>query len=134
MGKPYVYIAGPYTKPDKQKNTESALQAANCVLGIGGIPYVPHLTHYWEQYTSKPYRAWLALDFAWLAKCDVLLRLVGDSGGADMEEAFALGAGLHVFNMRGEEISEDSVEDARARSNLLYSLDNFIDDWSPQDA
>jgi hypothetical protein len=38
----------------------------------------------------RPYTDWIAIDLEWVPACDVLLRLDGESSGADGEVAFAL--------------------------------------------
>jgi hypothetical protein len=41
---------------------------------------------------------WLDMDFAWVAASDAVLRLPGESKGADMETAFAVERGIPVFH------------------------------------
>jgi hypothetical protein len=43
------------------------------------------------------YEAWMAYDFEWLSTCAAVLRLPGDSPGADREVDAALNAGKPVF-------------------------------------
>jgi hypothetical protein len=93
MAKPLrIYIAGPYTAPDKnglELNTYGAIDAAIAVFRKGHIPYVPHLTHYVDlrakttgiNLTWNDYMRW---DLPWLELCDALLHL-GKSKGADLE-------------------------------------------------
>ena len=49
------------------------------------------------QPTAATHADWLALDFAWLDVCDAVLRLPGDSDGADKEVAHAQERGIPVF-------------------------------------
>jgi len=84
----YVYVAGPFTTPDKLFNTRVAVSYGNEVWGRGHVPYIPHLTHYWDQMFPKPYDEWLNLDLWWLKRCDILLRIPGHSPGADKEVLF----------------------------------------------
>lgn len=97
-----VYLAGPYSKPDPCINTHNAIRTADELLALGYIPYVPHLTHFWHTVSPKPYRSWLDYDSAWLQVCDVVLRLPGDSSGADEEVALAKKIGRPIV----ESISE----------------------------
>lgn len=92
-----IYVAGPYTQGDPATNVASALEAADQVLALGHVPLVPHLSHYWHQISPKDYEAWLAIDLAYLAACDGLLRLPGYSPGADREVEFAKAQGLPVW-------------------------------------
>ena len=98
-GKPirHVYVAGPYSG-DTEGNTARALDAAEPLFRAGLMPYVPHLSHFWEQRHSHHYEEWMDLDFAWLSKCDALLRLPGHSIGADREVAFARANKIPVFH------------------------------------
>ncbi|UOF78529.1 hypothetical protein [Caudoviricetes sp.] len=61
-------------------------------------PYVPHLTHFWDIVSHKETLDWLHLDKVWLASCDAMVRLPGESRGADIEEEFALRRGIPVFH------------------------------------
>lgn len=93
----YVYIAGPYSRPDPEVNVARSLDYANKVLGMGHIPFVPHLYHYWDQVDPKAYEVWTELDMRWLEKCDVLLRIPGDSPGSDAEVEHAESLGIKVI-------------------------------------
>lgn len=94
--RPAVYIAGPYSS-DPVKGTRAAVRAADRIWAAGGSPYVPHLTYLWDVISPKPRKEWLELDLQWLARCDVLLRLPGDSSGADGEVAFALTKEIPIY-------------------------------------
>src|SRR5690242_1214868 len=48
MSDTLTYIAGPYSKPDPAENTRIAVEYGEKVWALGLVPYVPHLTHYWE--------------------------------------------------------------------------------------
>lgn len=93
----YIYIASPYTQGDQAVNVRRALMSADELLRRGYIPYVPLLTHFWQLISPKTYEEWLRLDKAWLEKCDAVLRLPGESKGADEECEYALDIGLHVY-------------------------------------
>ena len=84
-----VYIAGPYTSPDPVMNTKLAVEAFHRILDAGHAAYCPHLSHFADQQTPRPYEDWMALDFEIIQRCDMVLRLPGDSTGADREVAFA---------------------------------------------
>ncbi len=80
-----VYIAGPYTAGDVVINVRNAIEAAERVAMAGHDPFIPHLTHFWHLVFPHPYEYWLRLDLAWLKACDALIRLPGESSGADRE-------------------------------------------------
>jgi hypothetical protein len=92
-----VYIAGPYTKGDVAGNVRNAIHAADMVLTMGYLPFVPHLSHFWHLVSPKDYEEWLALDMEWLEVCDYFVRLEGDSRGADREEELAHRLNIPVF-------------------------------------
>lgn len=92
-----VYVAGPYTKGDVAINVREAILAATELSDAGLVPFVPHLTHFWHTVVPRPYEDWLRLDMEWLRLCDFVLRLPGDSNGADKEVAEARRLGVPVY-------------------------------------
>jgi len=91
-----VYIAGPYSA-DPEACTREALAAASRLLDAGHAPFVPHLAHYWHTlHDARPYEDWMRLDLAWVEVSDVLLRLPGESPGADREVEHARAHGVPV--------------------------------------
>jgi hypothetical protein len=92
-----VYIAGPYTKGDVAVNVRNAINAANELADLGFAPFVPHFTHFWHMLYPRPYEFWLELDNEFLPDCDAILRLPGESSGADKEVALATKLGLPIF-------------------------------------
>ncbi len=92
-----VYVAGPYTKGDPCVNTHAAIQAGNLLLDAGHAPFVPHLSHFWHTTTPRPYEDWMRLDFAFVEVCDALVRLPGESSGADREVEHARRFDVPVF-------------------------------------
>ena len=93
----FVYVAGPYTRGDVVINVREAIKAAEILRNHGFIPFVPHLTHFWHLLFPHKIDYWYDYDNAWLKKCDVLLRLSGDSAGADAEVGLAKELGLPVY-------------------------------------
>lgn len=95
--RPRVYVAGPYTTGNPETNTDYAIAVGDRLLDLGFSPFVPHLSHYWETLHSKhSYETWMALDFAWVAVADYVLRLPGASDGADREVGLANELGIPV--------------------------------------
>ena len=92
-----VYVAGPYSGGDTLANIARAVFHADWLLSLGYIPFVPHLTGFWHFYHPRKYEEWLAYDMAWLRMCDALLRIPGESPGADREVALAESLGIPVF-------------------------------------
>ena len=93
-----IYVAGPYSKPDPVINTRNAVLVAKRLVAAGLLPFVPHLSHVWHLVSPQPYRYWLEYDLHWLRVCDGVLRLPGDSPGADEECAEARRLGLPVYD------------------------------------
>ena len=98
MASKTVYVAGPYSKGDVALNVRYALEVAEALIDKGFTPYIPHLTHFWHLVFPHDIEFWYAYDLEWLAKCDALLRLTGESIGADKEVRFAQDHGIPVFH------------------------------------
>lgn len=94
-----VYIAGPYTKGDVVVNVRNAIAAADELLALGHHPFIPHLTHLWHMVSPKEYEEWLAIDLVWLRVCDALLRIPGESSGADKEVDAARELSIPVYSI-----------------------------------
>lgn len=92
-----VYVAGPYTKGDVAANVRAACQAGLEIVKAGHAPFVPHLCHFMHYLEPQRYEVWMAQDFEWVKACHALLRLPGESSGADREVALALQCGIRVY-------------------------------------
>lgn len=95
--KKYVYIAGPYTQGDLVSNIRNAVEAAERLTMNGFIPFIPHLTMLWDLISKNDYAFWIEYDNNWLLKCDYLVRLDGESPGADKEIALAHEHNIPVY-------------------------------------
>lgn len=91
-----VYIAAPYTSPDPAVNTAIAMAMWHHLRDLGFSPFCPHLSHFLHIHKARPYQEWLDYDNEWIEVCDVLLRLPGDSSGADDEITLALNLDIPV--------------------------------------
>jgi hypothetical protein len=92
-----IYIAGPYSKGDPEVNTIKAITIANKLADLGYAPFVPHFTHYWHVKYPRPYQFWLDLDNQFIPCCDAILRIPGESSGADNEIKYAIKLGKLIF-------------------------------------
>lgn len=92
-----VYIAGPYTKGDVGQNVKTAIDCADELCKLGYTPFIPHLAHFWHLISPKPVEFWCEYDLLWLDYCDALLRLPGESAGADKEVEVACKWGIPVY-------------------------------------
>src|SRR3989304_3723636 len=93
----FIYVAGPYTDGDPVINVRRAIIVAEDLINLGFIPFVPHLTHLWHLINPHEIAYWYKYDNAWLLKCDAILRLPGDSKGADEECRLAEKNNIPVF-------------------------------------
>lgn len=92
--RPLLYLAAPYTRPDPVLNTHTAIRIADLIYAeTNWVPVVPHLTMLWHAISPKPVDHWYEYDLHILRACDGILRLPGESTGADLEvkEAEAIG-------------------------------------------
>jgi hypothetical protein len=95
----YIYVAGPYSGGDPVLNTRKAIEAGEFLIELGFVPFIPHLTHLWHLVSPHGIDYWYDYDNEWIHKCDGLLRLLGESKGADAEVDLALSLGLPVFHI-----------------------------------
>lgn len=97
MKKKVVYIASPYTRGDCAVNVRNTILMNDELVEAGFLPYWPLSSHFWHLVSPHPYEYWMELDMEWIYRVDYLLRLPGESSGADAEVKFALGLGIPVF-------------------------------------
>ena len=92
-----VYIASMYSKGDQAVNVRTSIFAAEELRGYGFLPYVPLLTHFWHFMSPHEYEYWTKMDLEWLHFMDCILRLPGESSGADNEVTYMLDLGKPAF-------------------------------------
>jgi hypothetical protein len=111
MRKRWVYIAGPISKGVMIENIAMALREANYLLLAGFGVFIPQLSVFhamlngpqgegWSAAgtSTKAYANWLDLDFDFIRyHAAALLRLPGESSGADQEVMIAAQANVPVF-------------------------------------
>ena len=93
----HVYVAGPYTKGDVVVNVAEAIKVGDRLMELGYIPFIPHFTHFWHFLHHRPWEDWIKYDAEWVKRCDALLRIPGESTGADIEVKQAEGLEIPVF-------------------------------------
>lgn len=92
-----VYVAGPITKGNQFINLRNAVLAGAILIEHGYLPYIPHLTCIVELVAGeREYEDWMKMDDAWLQCCNIVLRLDGESPGADREVVRAKELGIPV--------------------------------------
>lgn len=102
MRRTRVYVTGPITNGGVEENVRKACNAASQLIVAGYAPMVPQLTAYMQGPVASatagfPHNIWTEVDLPFVQVCDVMLRLPGESKGADIEEAHAKWHGIPVF-------------------------------------
>jgi hypothetical protein len=103
MSRKRAYVAGPISLGDLQDNVDRARQAGIQLMKLGFAPLVPHLSVFMGGNTMEvlpcgtEHSDWIGIDLPWVEVADAVLRLAGESRGADMEEAHAREKGIPVF-------------------------------------
>jgi hypothetical protein len=93
-----VYVAGPYSKGIPDETMARVIDAAERLAAAGYVPFVPHtMTFLWAVRYQHSVDFWYRFDLHWLEACDALLRLPGESPGADAEVVHALDLGINVY-------------------------------------
>lgn len=100
-----IFVAGPYSVTDDVghlANVNAAIDAGLALAGRGHIPYVPHLSHWFDlraeemQGARLSWEFYMAMTLAILPRCDALY-FVGPSRGANIERAEAERLGVPVY-------------------------------------
>jgi nucleoside 2-deoxyribosyltransferase len=95
--KPKIYIASPYAIGDVSTNVRAQIQAFNKLADAGFIPFAPLLWHFQDMFIQRTRESWLELGLQMVLVCDGLVRLGGESTGADDEVTLAITNGIPVF-------------------------------------
>lgn len=94
----WIYVSGPYSSGDTAVHVANAVRAGMRLRELGHVPIIPHLSHFAHLIESRPYQFWMDWDLELLKRCDAVLRLPGDSPGAEIEVRAAQRAGLPVYH------------------------------------
>lgn len=123
-----IYIAGPYSSPSqslRQKNVDQAIKVAVELLEKGHYPFVPHLTHYVDEWTRNSgielsWEDYIAWDVVWLQECDALY-YIGPSRGADLEREIAEFLGMPIYESLDDVPEGDGRTKAHAKASHLLT-------------
>lgn len=98
-----VYISGPVSNggrfpPETQRNCAyRAMSYADLLFAKGHSPLCPHLTVFMQDIYPQSYESWMRSDLEWLVSADAVLRIPGESSGADREVEHATIHGIPVY-------------------------------------
>lgn len=92
-----VYIASPYTIGDVAKNVRRQIDYVEELMNMGFAPFAPLYSHFQHMVHPRPYEDWIKVDLEWIKSCDCVLRLGGESKGADREVEYARELGIPVY-------------------------------------
>jgi hypothetical protein len=103
--KPLIYVAGPYSA-DPIAGTRDAVRAAATLNRSGAVfALCPHTSLLADLVEPMPYDHWIALDLELVERCDAVLRVPGESPGADREVELARSLGMPVFTSAEDAIA-----------------------------
>src|SRR3954463_14934759 len=91
-----VYVAGPITKGVVMHNIYNAIKIGDQLLALGFAPFIPHVTCLWDIVSPHSYEDWCKRDDEWLKQCQVILRMEGESKGADAECSLGRSSGIPI--------------------------------------
>jgi hypothetical protein len=92
-----IFISSPYSLGDVAINVKRQIDVADELINLGFAPYVPLLSHFQHLMRPRSQEDWERLDLEWINQCDCLLRLDGNSKGADIEVEYAKNCEVPVF-------------------------------------
>jgi hypothetical protein len=85
-----IYVAGPLGTKDPFSNAGLAIRYADRLRAEGHTPVIPHLNCFWAAICpGVPYEEWMRMDLEMVLRCNLLIRLPGESPGAEREYACA---------------------------------------------
>lgn len=92
-----VYIAGPYTNGDCAANTGDAIRVFGRLAEMGVCPICPHTSMLIQMIAPQRWERWIDFGLEMVRRSDCVLRMAGESRGADIEVSEALALGIPVF-------------------------------------
>lgn len=92
-----VYVSGPMFGA-MATNVSKACIVAGQLLDLGYAVELPHTSVVFEMISPHTAEEWLNHDFEKMRHCDAMLRLPGNSEGADLEEQWAKVIKLPVYH------------------------------------
>jgi len=96
--RPRIYVSGPITIGDLQSNLRQAYAAIQQLMRASFAVLCPHLTCHLPGHQEFPHQAWIDNDLSWVEVAHAVLRLPGESTGADAECEHAASHGIPVYH------------------------------------
>lgn len=116
---PYVYLACPIanhgkcTEKEIGKNVKNSIIAQRELMKKGYAVHNPALTYFCtklDDYSFMTHEKWVDMDLSFVDRCDLVIRLAGESKGADREVQFAHEHGITVYPYGTEPTAEQFME------------------------
>lgn len=118
-----AYLSGPITKGNRSWNFYQAAEFQRRLMLAGLAVWNPMLSMLHPDGWSIPHHTWLESDLAWVAVANVVLRLPGESVGADAECAFARDHGIPVLLVDVEDDARKTVRSVREALGTVSVFD-----------
>jgi len=100
MTRPLLYVAAPYRKPDPVANTHAVCRVAIEIYErTEWCPFVPHTSLVLHMVAPREDQYWLDYDLHILRHCVAIVRLPGESPGADAEIEEAKRIGIRILGI-----------------------------------
>jgi hypothetical protein len=110
-----IYISGPLTSSGNvMENLDRAMSAARALIDAGFAPFCPHLTYHVDPGGEYPHDLWMEIELPWVSVADAVLRLPGESLGADIEVGEAERLGIPVFTTIADLVDHFAVAGSAA--------------------
>ncbi len=109
--RPRVYISGPLTSSgNERENVAAAIEVTRQLIEAGFAPFCPHLSYQVDPVGEYPHDTWMEVDLPWVAVSAAMLRLPGESLGAEIEERYAATVGIPVFRSISDLVGHFAAE------------------------
>ena len=83
-----VFVSGPLGDESRwSENVGAACEVGDVLAWMGCAVFVPHCYVEWHRQSPANYEEWITRDLAVLRHCNAVVRLPGESPGADREVA-----------------------------------------------
>lgn len=92
-----IYLSGPMTLGHQFDNVREAMRHATLLREAGHAVILPQLNYWWEMVFPGDLETYMSMDLALLERADVVVRIPGESQGADREVAHASLYGIPTF-------------------------------------